>query len=156
MNRITNPFLVYGYAGPEYFCDRKEDTQKMISALQNGRNITLMSPRRMGKTGLIKNAFHQIRLEKPEAACFYFLYNLPERLYHPLWADCCRKAGYPLSESTDHPYRLLQKLPYPILFRPTERNSASYSRFPTIAGSSHLKGDIRVSGAFRQRMLHSH
>ena len=59
-------------------------------------------------------------------------------------------------KSTDHPYRLLQKLPYPILFRPTERNSASYSRFPTIAGSSHLKGDIRVSGAFRQRMLHSH
>lgn len=71
MNRLTNPFLVYGYTGPDYFCDRKEDTQKLISALQNGRNITLMSPRRMGKTGLIKNAFHQIRQEKPEAACFY-------------------------------------------------------------------------------------
>ena len=56
MNRITIPFLVYGYAGPDYFCDRKEDTQKLISALRNGRNITLMSPRRMGKTGLIKNA----------------------------------------------------------------------------------------------------
>ena len=70
MNRITNPFLVYGYAGPEYFCDRKEDTQKMISALQNGRNITLMCPRRMGKTGLIMTAIHQIRLEIPEAACF--------------------------------------------------------------------------------------
>lgn len=56
MNRITNPFLVYGYTGPDYFCDRKEDTQKLISALRNGRNITLMSPRRMGKTGLIKNA----------------------------------------------------------------------------------------------------
>ena len=56
MNRITNPLLVYGYAGPDYFCDLKEDTQKLISALRNGRNITLMSPRRMGKTGLIKNA----------------------------------------------------------------------------------------------------
>lgn len=71
MNRLTNPFLVYGYAGPDYFCDRKEDTQKLISALQNGRNITLMSPRRMGKTGLIKNVFYQIQQEKPEAACFY-------------------------------------------------------------------------------------
>lgn len=71
MNRITNPFLVYGYAGPDYFCDRKEDTQKLISALRNGRNITLMSPRRMGKTGLIKNAFYQINQEEPEAACFY-------------------------------------------------------------------------------------
>ena len=44
MNKITNPFLIYGYAGPDYFCDRKEDTQKLISALRNGRNITLMSP----------------------------------------------------------------------------------------------------------------
>lgn len=57
MNKITNPFLIYGYAGPDYFCDRKEDTQKLISALRNGRNITLMSPRRMGKTGLIKTLF---------------------------------------------------------------------------------------------------
>ena len=32
MNKITNPFLIYGYAGPDYFCDRKEDTQKLISA----------------------------------------------------------------------------------------------------------------------------
>lgn len=71
MNKITNPFLIYGYAGPDYFCDRKEDTQKLISALRNGRNITLMSPRRMGKTGLIKNAFYQIHQENPEAACFY-------------------------------------------------------------------------------------
>lgn len=71
MNAITNPFLVYGYAGPEYFCDRKEETQRLISALRNGRNITLMSPRRMGKTGLIKNAFHQLRQEEPEVYCFY-------------------------------------------------------------------------------------
>lgn len=71
MNKITNPFLVYGYAGPDYFCDRKEDTERLISALKNGRNITLMSPRRMGKTGLIKNAFHYIRLQEPETACFY-------------------------------------------------------------------------------------
>lgn len=71
MNKITNPFLVYGYAGPDYFCDRKEDTERLISALKNGRNITLMSPRRMGKTGLIKNAFHYIRVQEPQTACFY-------------------------------------------------------------------------------------
>lgn len=71
MNKISNPFLVYGYIGPDYFCDRKEETQKLISALRNGRHITLMSPRRMGKTGLIKNAFHHIQQQEPEAACFY-------------------------------------------------------------------------------------
>lgn len=71
MKKINNPFLIYGYAGPEYFCDRQEETEHLISALRNGRNVTLMSPRRMGKTGLIQNAFHRIREEYPEAACFY-------------------------------------------------------------------------------------
>ena len=39
-----NPFLVYGYNSPEYFCDREKETDKMISALQNERNLTLISP----------------------------------------------------------------------------------------------------------------
>lgn len=71
MNKINNPFLIYSYAGPDYFCDRIEETERLISALRNGRNVTLMSPRRMGKTGLIQNAFYHIRKEYPEAACFY-------------------------------------------------------------------------------------
>lgn len=71
MKKIVNPFIIYGYAAPEYFCDRKEETNKLISALRNGRNVTLMSPRRMGKTGLIHNAFHHIEKEHPDAACFY-------------------------------------------------------------------------------------
>ena len=52
-----NPFLVYGYANPRYFCDREAETQQMLSALENERNLTLIAPRRMGKTGLIKNVF---------------------------------------------------------------------------------------------------
>lgn len=66
-----NPFLITGYQGPEYFCDREKETETLISALDNGRNITLVSPRRMGKTGLIKNAFHYLKQENPSAACFY-------------------------------------------------------------------------------------
>lgn len=68
---INNHFLIYAYAGPKYFCDRVEETECLISALRNGRNVTLMSSRRMGKTWLIQNAFHQIRQDYPEAVCFY-------------------------------------------------------------------------------------
>lgn len=32
---FKNPFLVYGYESPEYFCDRVEETAGIISALQN-------------------------------------------------------------------------------------------------------------------------
>lgn len=54
-----NPFLVYGYNSPEYFCDRERETDKMISALLNERNLTLISPRRMGKTGLIQSLLNK-------------------------------------------------------------------------------------------------
>lgn len=48
---IRNPFVIAEYAGPEYFCDRTEETQELVSNLQNGRNTTLISPRRIGKSG---------------------------------------------------------------------------------------------------------
>lgn len=66
-----NPFLIYGYTSPEYFCDREEETEKLISALRNGRNVTLMSPRRMGKTGLIHNAFYHVKQQDASVACIY-------------------------------------------------------------------------------------
>lgn len=71
MNKIENPFLVYGYEGPEFFCDRESETETMISGLQNGCNLTLMSPRRYGKTGLIQHVFHRVKEENHDVACFY-------------------------------------------------------------------------------------
>lgn len=59
-----NPFLVSGYIDPTYFCDRVAETAQIISALQNGRNLTLASIRRMGKTGLIKNVFYHLKYSK--------------------------------------------------------------------------------------------
>ena len=56
---INNPFLLKGYISSEYFCDRDSETQKILSAIENGRDITLISPRRMGKTGLIHHVFNQ-------------------------------------------------------------------------------------------------
>lgn len=56
---MKNPFLTYGYGGPEYFCDRIEETKRLSTLLANGNHIALMSPRRMGKTGLIKHCFSQ-------------------------------------------------------------------------------------------------
>lgn len=67
----TNPFICQGYEGPKYFCDREEETKTMLSSLYNGRNITLISPRRLGKTGLIWNVFHHIQKENKDAICLY-------------------------------------------------------------------------------------
>lgn len=71
MKKKDNPFLVYGYHSPEYFCDRKEETGEIIGALRNNCNLTLKSPRRYGKTGLIHNVFYHINEQFPDTKCFY-------------------------------------------------------------------------------------
>ena len=59
---IINPFITTGYHGPDYFCDREKETANLMKNLENGNNVVLMSPRRMGKTGLLHPTFGQERI----------------------------------------------------------------------------------------------
>lgn len=67
----NNPFLIAGYAGPDYFCDRENETRKIIDAFHNGRNQTIIAPRRMGKTGLIMHALYHMGQENRDIRTFY-------------------------------------------------------------------------------------
>lgn len=67
--KLDNPFAVFGYSGPEYFCDREQETDKLVTALHNGWNVSMISPRRLGKTGLILHTFD--KLEGSGISCFY-------------------------------------------------------------------------------------
>jgi len=60
---IENPFITYGYESAEYFCDRKAETRELITMLTNGNHTALISPRRMGKTGLIHHCFAQKEIQ---------------------------------------------------------------------------------------------
>ncbi|MBX2913741.1 MAG: ATP-binding protein [Cyclobacteriaceae bacterium] len=60
MEEPFNPFPIYGYFGPAYFCNREHEKDNLITALRNGRNVTLYAPRRIGKTGLIHHVFHHL------------------------------------------------------------------------------------------------
>lgn len=53
MKSKKNPFIVSGKIEPAYFCDRIDESARLIKSLINGNNLVLISPRRMGKTGLI-------------------------------------------------------------------------------------------------------
>ena len=74
--KLDNPFLIRGYAGPEYFCDRVTETQKLVSAISNGRDVTLVAPRRYGKTGLVHNAFRI--LEKTHATVYLDIFAIDD------------------------------------------------------------------------------
>lgn len=75
MGQLRNPFVIYGYKGAEYFCDRKKETKTICTALSNERNVVLISPRRIGKTGLIHHVFEQLKKSEPETKCFYMDIN---------------------------------------------------------------------------------
>lgn len=80
MEQLNNPFIIYGYKGADYFCDRKKETEVIMKALQNERNIVLISPRRIGKTGLIHHVFENISKQEPETHCFYLDINATRNL----------------------------------------------------------------------------
>lgn len=65
----TNPFIVTGKITPEYFCDRVAESARLIKSITNGNNLVIISPRRMGKTGLIQFCY-----DKPEIRGEYYTF----------------------------------------------------------------------------------
>ena len=59
MKSAKNPFIISGYEGSEYFCDRVQETAQLSKEIANGNNVTMIAPRRMGKSGLIEHYFSQ-------------------------------------------------------------------------------------------------
>lgn len=57
----NNPFVVQGYMGKEYFCNRESETELMLQSINNGLNTTLISGRRKGKSNLIHHVFAQLK-----------------------------------------------------------------------------------------------
>jgi AAA+ ATPase superfamily predicted ATPase len=81
---MRNPFIVSGYVSPDYFCDREKETADFIRKVTNGSNLVLISPRRMGKTGLIEHCFRQSEIEKHFYTFYIDIYatnNLNEFVY---------------------------------------------------------------------------
>ena len=56
---MENPFYITGIIPEAYFCDREKETSWMVRTLENKAHILLTSPRRMGKTQLIRHVFEQ-------------------------------------------------------------------------------------------------
>ena len=56
---MENPFYITGIIPEPYFCDREKETLWMIRTLENKAHILLTSPRRMGKTQLVRHVFEQ-------------------------------------------------------------------------------------------------
>lgn len=81
---VLNPFVVGKYVSDKYFCDREKETEFLIKQVENGRNVALISPRRMGKTGLVQHCFQQSHLSDSYYTFFVDIYatsSLAEFVY---------------------------------------------------------------------------
>ena len=91
---LENPFIVGKYLSDKYFCDRSEETENLRKQMLNGRDVALISPRRIGKSGLLQHFFSQADV-KERFYVFYvdiyattslaeFVYTLGKEIYDQL------------------------------------------------------------------------
>jgi hypothetical protein len=81
---VKNPFIVGKYLSDKYFCDREEETEFLRKQIQNGRDVALISPRRLGKSGLIQHFFNQPDIKEKYYVFFVDIYattSLAEFVY---------------------------------------------------------------------------
>ena len=91
---ISNPFVVCKYLSDRYFCDRENDTEFLRKQIVNGRNVALISPRRIGKSGLIQHFFNQPDIQEAYHVFYVdiyattslgeFVYTLGKAIYEQL------------------------------------------------------------------------
>lgn len=68
---MENPFVIKSYESKELFCDREEELQLMLRNCINNTDMTLISQRRMGKTGLILRLFDELSESQQEIHTIY-------------------------------------------------------------------------------------
>ena len=66
---MENPFYITGIIPEPYFCDREKETIWFVRTLENKAHILLTSPRRMGKTQLVRHVFEQPSIKD---SCYTF------------------------------------------------------------------------------------
>ena len=83
-NNCKNPFVIGRYLSTDYFCDREQETAFLEKQIVNGRNVTLIADRRIGKSGLISHVFAQPEIQKQFYTIVVDLYatsSLAEMVY---------------------------------------------------------------------------
>ncbi len=83
MKLLNNPFVIGKYVSKDYFCDREKESEQLVHHIVNGRHVTIMSERRLGKTGLVEHVFANCLPEGYETFLIdiYTCKNLREMVY---------------------------------------------------------------------------
>lgn len=75
MRTQVNPFVISGYEGARYFCDRVQELTALEREIANGCNVALVATRRMGKSGLIQHYFSLPTIQEQYYTFFIDIYD---------------------------------------------------------------------------------
>lgn len=70
-----NPFFLSSDIPDAYFCDREKETQSLRRYVESRSNVLMISPRRMGKSGLIHHLFQRPDIRKGYYTFFVDIYE---------------------------------------------------------------------------------
>jgi DNA-binding MarR family transcriptional regulator len=135
----SNPFPVSGYHGTSLFCDRDAETKLLVSNALNGVNTTLLSERRMGKTGLIQHVFTSLKKKKAQGIYIDIYATQSLRDFINQLATAILKV-YPEKHSLGKKFMLLLKS-----FRPT-------LSFDPLSGSPEVSFDFAQARQYEQSL----
>ena len=92
---MENPFRYGQVVTGEYFTDREEELAELTLDVRSGQNVVLISPRRYGKTSLVKMAMERLREDRvlvayldlyPISSRARFVVELTDAIYRGLLA----------------------------------------------------------------------
>ena len=136
-NIPNTPFPTSGYHGPDYFCDREDETRVLERNIESGQSTTIAALRRLGKTALLT---HIQYLKKPDWTPVY-VDILPTENINDLFRYLANAIVHSYSEMSAHGKRI-------------SKLSKRISRVPifTLAMSSSLPEPLPRSSALSRLM----
>ena len=121
--------FVYGMSvGGDNFTDRIEETKRIKLDLENGINVILISPRRMGKTSLIKKVISE--MDSPEIKVVYMdIYDCRSEydFYNRFAETIMKSTGNQLEQVMENIKRFLVRVSPKLSFSPEPNSEFSVS-----------------------------
>lgn len=108
---MKNPFVFGKSVTGNYFTDRKEETRRLEANLTHGINTILISPRRWGKTSLVKKVIAGNKRDDVKFVLVDMFYcKSEEAFYHLLANEVIKQTSSKLDEWIENGKRFLSNI----------------------------------------------
>ena len=125
---INKPFVYGTSVKGDHFTDRKKESQRLIKDFEHGINTIIISPRRMGKTSLVKRVTESIKNENIQIV-FMDIYDCRNDYdFYNRFASCVlRDTASRLDKALDYVKEFLVRLSPKVAFSPEPNSEFSLS-----------------------------